>query len=105
MANDAALLSHPCPYLFMCAASEMSEVRVAVAGVKEALEALRANADPTRSGMLRLNLREARDILARRLQETAPGVAPAGTAADGALAAATREATALLQEVDGQFFS
>ncbi|KAF8072828.1 Kifc3 [Scenedesmus sp. PABB004] len=86
-------------------ASEMSEIKVAVSGVKAALEGLRANADPARAGMLRLNLREARDILARRLQETAPGAAPAGTSSDASLAAATREASVLLEEVNAQFFS
>eukprot|EP00878_Enallax_costatus_P029799 GHUV01032356.1.p1 GENE.GHUV01032356.1~~GHUV01032356.1.p1 ORF type:complete len:239 (+),score=73.22 GHUV01032356.1:558-1274(+) len=86
-------------------ASEMTEVKSAVSGVKAALEDLRANADPSRAAMLKLNLREARDILARRLQETAPGVAPEGTSADGSLAAATREASVLLDEVDAQFFS
>jgi len=55
--------------------------------------------------MLRLNLREARDMLARRLAEAAPGVAPAGGSSDsGSLAAATREASLLLDEVDAQFF-
>lgn len=87
------------------AASEMTEIKIAVSGVKAALEDLRANADSFRSAMLKLNLREARDILARRLQETAPGVSPAGTSADGSLSAATREASMLLDEVDAQFFS
>ncbi|WIA28956.1 hypothetical protein OEZ86_011478 [Tetradesmus obliquus] len=85
-------------------ASEMTEIKVAVEGVKVALEELRANSDTTRAGMLKLNLKEARDILARRLQETAPGTAPAGTSSDASLSAATREATVLLDEVDAQFF-
>lgn len=85
-------------------ASEMTEIKSAVAGVKAALEDLRANTDASRAGMLKLNLKEARDILARRLQEVAPGVAPAGTSSDGSLAAATREASVLLDEVDAQFF-
>lgn len=83
----------------------MSEVRGAVSRVKESLEELRSNDDPARASMLRLNLREARDILARRIMETAPGAAPAGTASDPSLAAATREAAVLLDEVDAQFFS
>lgn len=82
----------------------MTEIKVAVEGVKVALEELRANSDTTRAGMLKLNLKEARDILARRLQETAPGTAPAGTSSDASLSAATREATVLLDEVDAQFF-
>lgn len=70
--------------------------------------------------MLRLNLREARDMLARRLREaTLPAAASGGGAgsgsagsgssgsdgAAGSLAAARREAQVLLDEVDGQFFS
>jgi hypothetical protein len=82
----------------------MTEIKHAVEGVKTALEELRANSDASRAGMLRLNLKEARDILARRLQETAPGSAPAGTSSDASLSAATREATVLLDEVDAQFF-
>lgn len=92
--------------VLMCTAAEMSEVKYAVSGVKSALEEMRSNADPTRSGMLKLNLREARDILARRLQETAPGVSPASmSGVDPSLAAATREAQMLLSEVDAQFFT
>ncbi|KAF6254764.1 P-loop containing nucleoside triphosphate hydrolase protein [Scenedesmus sp. NREL 46B-D3] len=85
-------------------ASEMTEIKHAVEGVRAALEELRGNSDTARAGMLRLNLKEARDILARRLQETAPGSAPAGTSSDASLSAAAREATVLLDEVDAQFF-
>lgn len=86
-------------------ASEVTEIKLAVSALKDTLEGVRSNTDATRSSMLRLNLKEARDILARRLQETAPGMAPAGTGADASLAAATREATVLLDEVDAQFFA
>lgn len=86
-------------------ASEMTEIRVAVSGVKLALEGLRSNSDPSRGGMLRLNLREARDMLSRRLREATVPAAAAGDAAAGSLAAARREAQVLLEEVDGQFFA
>ena len=62
----------PAPPTFP-AASELQEVRNAVSGVKTALEELRSNSDPARSGMLRLNLREARDMLSRRLMEVRGG--------------------------------
>jgi uncharacterized protein with beta-barrel porin domain len=79
------------------------EIRSAVSGVKSALEELRGNADASRAGMLKLNLREARDQLARRLREaTLPVGSEAGGA--GSLSAARREAQVLLDEVDGQFF-
>lgn len=58
--------------------------------------------------MLRLNLREARDMLARRLREaTLPAGAGGGgqDSAVGSLAAARREAQVLLDEVSAQFFS
>jgi hypothetical protein len=89
----------------------MSEIRLAVAAVKSSLEELRANADASRAGMLRLNLRDARDGLARRLREaTLPAAAAAAAAggagsAAGSLAAARREAQVLLDEVDAQFFA
>lgn len=88
-----------------CAASEVTEIKLAVSALKDALEGVRSNTDATRSSMLRVNLKEARDILARRLQETAPGIAPAGTSTDASLSAATREASVLLEEVDAQFFA
>ncbi|GBF98862.1 hypothetical protein Rsub_11466 [Raphidocelis subcapitata] len=88
-------------------ASEVTEIRGAVGGLKSALEALRANADPSRSPMLRLNLREARDMLARRLREATPpgGGSGSGGGAAESLAAARREAQVLLDEVDAQFFA
>jgi hypothetical protein len=94
-----------CLCLCCCSASEVTEIKLAVSALKDALEGVRSNTDSTRSSMLRLNLKEARDILARRLQETAPGIAPAGTSTDASLSAATREATVLLDEVDAQFFA
>lgn len=81
-------------------ASEVTEIRSAVVAVKKALEAIQANADPAAGAMLKLNLREARDMLARRLAEVS-----ANTAGDAKLAAAEREASILLGDVDAQFFS
>lgn len=72
--------------------------------VKAALEELRSDSDPTRAAMLRLNLREARGMLARRLQEALPVASTPATASERSLAAATREAQVLLSEVDAQFF-
>jgi hypothetical protein len=86
-----------------CAAAEVLEVRNAVAAIKSSLEAMRANTEPSKSNMLRLNLREARDILARRLAEAAPPV-NGSSEAERSLVAAKREAQALLDEVDQQFF-
>lgn len=55
--------------------------------------------------MLKLNLREARDILARRLQEVRVGPAGAEAGTGSSMAAAEREAAILLAEVDVQFFA
>jgi hypothetical protein len=100
------MVGHSAVACCVCAAaSEVTEIKLAVSALKDTLEDVRSNTDASRSSMLRLNLKEARDILARRLQETAPGMAPAGTGADASLAAATREATVLLDEVDAQFFA
>lgn len=94
-------------------ASELAGVRAAVAGLKVALEGLRAGSGAAdagaRQGVLRLNVREARDVLAARLEEIGPPPAVAqaqalGGGGDAAtLAAAVREARLLLSEVDGQF--
>jgi hypothetical protein len=93
-------------------ASELAGVRSAVAGLKSALDGLRAgsaSADAgARAGVLRLNVREARDVLAARLSEVgedAATLAAAGAPGSEAatLAAAVREARLLLSEVDGQF--
>ncbi|KAG2440004.1 hypothetical protein HXX76_004121 [Chlamydomonas incerta] len=81
-------------------ASEMTEIKNAVSGLKSALDAVRTNIDPASTNILRLNLREARDQLSRRVAEVSPA-----TEADASIAAATREARILLEEVDSSFFS
>lgn len=60
---------------------------------------MRTNSDVAAAGILRLTLREARDQLARRLAEVSPSTAP-----DPSVAAATREARILLEEVNAMFF-
>ncbi len=68
-----------------------------MAGLRLALDAARASSDPAAAPLLRLNLRDARDQLARRLAE----VAPAGSlGASPDVAAAHREAGLLLAELD-----
>jgi hypothetical protein len=79
----------------------MGEIRNAVVDMKARLAAVRASTDASASSMLRLNLREARDRLARRLQEVGGATAGSG---DVSVTAAIREANLLLSEVDGQFF-
>lgn len=78
----------------------MTEIKNAVSGLKGALDALRTNSDVAAAGIQRLNLKEARDQLARRLAEISPA-----TSTDPSISAATREARILLEEVDGQFYS
>jgi hypothetical protein len=80
--------------------SEIREIRGAVAGLKSALDGMRTNTDASAAGMLRLTLRESRDQLARRLAEVSPA-----TATDPSVAAATREAGILLEEVDAMFYA
>ncbi|KAJ9531366.1 hypothetical protein V8C86DRAFT_2577607 [Haematococcus lacustris] len=81
-------------------ASEITEIRNAVAGLKGTLDSMRSNEDVAAVNMLKLNLREARDQLARRLTEVSPVTAP-----DPSVAAATREAGILLEEVNSMFFA
>lgn len=81
------------------AASEITEIRNAVSGLKGALDAMRSNTDVAATNMLKLTLREARDQLGRRLQEVSPA-----TATDPTVASATREGRILLDEVNAMFF-
>mmetsp|Transcript_13897 Transcript_13897/g.24359 ORF Transcript_13897/g.24359 Transcript_13897/m.24359 type:complete len:266 (+) Transcript_13897:86-883(+) len=85
------------------AAGEVAQVRSAVAGLRAALDAVKDNMDVAGAPMLRVNLRDARDQLARRLDEAAPHAA--GPLAEPDVAAAQREANILLNEVDAVFFS
>lgn len=78
--------------------SEVTEIKKAVEGLQATLEEIRANADPSRVAMVRLNLREARDLLARRLDEVA-----IDDTTEPSITAATREARILLDEVNAQF--
>ncbi|KAK9807045.1 hypothetical protein WJX72_011840 [[Myrmecia] bisecta] len=78
-------------------AAEMTNLRGAVADMREALTQLRVNTDPSKVSIYRLNVRDARDGLARRLSQlsTSPP-----TPQDASVAAAIDEATILLADVD-----
>jgi len=82
--------------------SQISEILLAVSGLKGALQEIKDNTDPAKSLMLKLNLREARDQLARRIQEVSSSEA---STSDETFASALREASILLDEVNFQFFS
>ena len=56
----------------MSAAEELAELRGAVLGVRQALTDLRANGDPSRASMLKVNARDARDSLRRRVNQISP---------------------------------
>ena len=88
--NAAATTSHIMPP----AAAEVATLRTAVTAVREAAMELQAAADPAQQPMLRLNLREARDILARRLEQLSP------QCSGGVGVQAASEATLLLVELD-----
>lgn len=47
----------------------MAEIKNAVLGLKQALEDIRSNTDASQVNIVKLNLKEARDMLARRLYE------------------------------------
>ena len=63
-----------CAQLCVCmhAAEELAELRQAVLGVREALADLRANVEPSRTSVLKLNVRDARDSLRRRVNQLSP---------------------------------
>lgn len=88
------------PFPWPLAASELTEIKSAVTGLKDALEGVRNNNDTSRVALVRLSLKEARDLLSRRLNEISPA-----TALEPSVTAAAREARILLDEVDAQFFA
>lgn len=53
-------------------AEELAELKGAVVGVREALADLRANVEPARTTVLKVNVRDARDSLRRRLNQMSP---------------------------------
>ena len=53
-------------------AEELAELKAAVVGVKEALTDLRANVEPARTSVLKVNVRDARDSLRRRVNQISP---------------------------------
>lgn len=79
-------------------ASEMQELKIAVSAVKDSLDGIKANVDPSKTSMLKLNLKEARDLLSRRLSESTHS-----SPSDTTISAAVREARILLEEVNAQF--
>ena len=56
----------------MPAAQEVLELRKAVTGLKNCLTALRSNTDTAKDAMLKVNVRDARDGLNRRLRQLSP---------------------------------
>ena len=55
-----------------CAGEELTQLKTAVTGVREALADLKANADAAKASVIKLNVRDARDSLRRRLQQLSP---------------------------------
>ena len=54
------------------AAAEMVDLRAAVVGIREAFADVSANAAPDQAGVLLLNLKEKRDLLARKIRQLSP---------------------------------
>jgi len=77
------------------AAAELVEIQTTVLFVNDQLSALQSNTDPSKTSMLKLNLKEGTQSLERRLEQRA--VPAAG--GDPAVTAAVQEAQALLIEV------
>ncbi len=59
-------------FKMVSAAEELAELKTAVLGVREALSDLRANVEPSRASVLRVNVRDARDSLRRRVNQISP---------------------------------
>ena len=54
------------------AAEELAELKAAVISVKGALADLRTNVEPARTTVLKVNVRDARDSLRRRVSQISP---------------------------------
>lgn len=76
------------------AASELREIQAAVTVLRENIEALRANSDESKVGMLRLNIRESANTVGQKLDQQRLGTNSADV--DSALL----EARSLLTEVE-----
>ncbi|KAK9806545.1 hypothetical protein WJX73_009577 [Symbiochloris irregularis] len=77
-------------------AAEMTNVRSAVEGLRDAIARLASNTSPASEGVLELNLRERRDALSRSIQQLSPATLSKQAAT---VLAAVREASQLLAEV------
>ena len=53
-------------------AEELAELKAAVVGMRGALADLRANVEPARNSVLKVNVRDARDSLRRRVNQISP---------------------------------
>lgn len=76
--------------------AELEAGQTAATALRERLAELAANADPSRDGMLRLNVREAEGSLARWLEQLSPS---SRNMRDPPVADAVKEAESLLAEV------
>ncbi|KAK9843055.1 hypothetical protein WJX74_006288 [Apatococcus lobatus] len=78
--------------------AELSGLKSSVVKVRESLQALVGNTDPSRDPMLQVNARDTRDALARMLQQISPEASRA-VAQDAPVSAAMEEANELLDDV------
>lgn len=81
------------------AAVELADLKTAVGQMRDSLSALTSNTDPMKEGLLKVNAREARDALPRRLQQLSPETLKAGS--DAPVMVAVEEATKLVDDVTG----
>eukprot|EP00873_Tetraselmis_striata_P043337 jgi/Tetstr1/463601/TSEL_000754.t1 len=77
------------------AARDMMMLKESATSVRGALEAIQQNSDPSKSAMLKVNLKDSRDELGRRVREL--GAIQYG---DASMSAALAESKKLLEEVD-----
>jgi len=79
------------------AAAELIEIQTAVFGLKECIDVLKKNDDPSKVNMLKLNIKEASQNVSQRLEQ---GAAVTGPGAGAEVSSAVEEARALLVEVE-----
>lgn len=97
MEDDTEQVVSPAAMAKSQAAAELIEIQTAVYGLKECIDMLKKNDDPSKVNMLKLNIREASQNVAQRLEQ---GAAVTGPGAGADVASAVNEARALLVEVE-----
>lgn len=97
--EEDAMVVSPVSMAQSQAAAELMEIQESVTNLRECIEKLNNNNEQSKRNMLKLNVREAKDNVAQRLEQ----VSSVSRSGDPDVRAAMEEASQLLQEVESMF--